>query len=131
MHHCVLLVVERVEYLDCVETPHCFYPDMLNRFVESDYAPVGCVVGDNSGKVVFTIHELYSRLDIVFVVNTYHHACLVKADFVIAGYFDLRFKFASILGIVKRWVINCESIVGDSPVIALGSHCHGQFVCAY
>ena len=77
-------------------------------------------------QVIFTIHEFYAGFYIIFMIDTKHQAGLVKTLLVIAGYLDFHFKFTPISSIIKRSVIYRKPVMGNPPIVALGSDLHGK-----
>ena len=125
-HEGVLLVVERVEYLDGVEASHGLDPDVGHGPVEGDDAPVGGVVGNHGAEVEFAVDELDAGLDVVFVVDAQHDAGLVESGLVVAGDFDFHFELTAVGGIVEGGVVDGEAVVRDAPVVGLGGYKHGE-----
>lgn len=64
-HHRIVLVVERIEYLNSIEPSYSLNPYILNRLVKRNYAPVACMMGYYCAEVILAVYKLNSGLDIV------------------------------------------------------------------
>lgn len=125
-HHVILLVVERIENFNGIESTDCLDLDEVNGTVKRYHTPVGSLVCHNCAEIVFAINKLDSGLDIVFMVKTNHHARLVKPHFVFSRYLYFCLELTAVFGIIERSVVNGKSIMRDTPVVAVGCYIHYQ-----
>ena len=118
-HHGVSLVVERIENLNGIETANGFYPDVRNRLVEGNYTPVAGLVSHHGTEVVLAVYIFDTCLDVVFMVDAEHQSSLVETFFVLTGNLYLGFELTAVGCIIERSIIYGETIVRDTPIVAL------------
>ena len=123
-HQRIFLIVERIENLDGIQAPDSLDPDKRNRLLQRNDAPVARVVGDDRTQVVFAIHKLDTRLDVVLMVDPQHQSGLVVTGPIIARHLYLHLKFATTEGIEEGRIIHRKSIVRNAPVVRLRRHLH-------
>ena len=98
-HHCVLLVIKRIENFHRIEPTDSLYPYERHGLVQRYDAPVARVMRHDGAEVVFAVHELDTGLDIIFVVDTQHQPRLVETGLIVTRYFHLDLKLPAAQGV--------------------------------
>ena len=123
-HHGIFLIIEAVKNLNGIETANGFNPNVRDRFLQLDDAPVGGVMSDNGRDIVLAFDKLNAELYPILMILTNHHTRMIETHLVVAADLDLCFELTAVCSIEEGAVVNGESVVSDTPVVGLTGNVH-------